>query len=120
MDGIKILLVDDEEMLVESVARFFTRKGFDVTKAFGIEEGRKLIKENDFQILITDMRMPDGFGSELIQLQRNKLPSSLIICATGFSEEDTAEILKKGANHVVGKPFEKKDLLQKIEAFIVS
>lgn len=118
MDGLSLLIVDDEEMLVDSLARFFTRKGFAVTKAFGIEEARSLIKANDFQVLLTDMRMPDGLGSELIKLQRGKHESSIIICATGFSEEDEKQILEHGANFVVGKPFEKKELLEKIQELL--
>lgn len=120
MDGLNMLIVDDEEILVESVARFFSRKGFNVTKAYGIEEARKLIKQNDFQVLLTDMRMPDGLGSEIIKLQRQKHESSIIVCATGFSEEDTKQILDHGANFVVGKPFEKKEILEKIQTLILS
>jgi DNA-binding response OmpR family regulator len=112
MGELTILLVDDEELLVESMARFFCRKNFDVLTANGVTEGRKIIKENDIQILITDMRMPDGEGIELIELLRKKSPSSIILCATGFSEEDESTILSKGANAVVGKPFEKKELLE--------
>ncbi|MCR9204969.1 MAG: response regulator [Halobacteriovoraceae bacterium] len=119
MVGLSLLIVDDEEMLVDSLARYFTRKGFVVTKALGVEEGRSLIKSQDFQILLTDMRMPDGLGSELIKLQRNKHESSIIICATGFSEEDTQQILDHGANFVVGKPFEKNELLKKIQEFLI-
>lgn len=120
MDGLKILIVDDEELLVESLARFFGRKGFIVEKAFGIEEARQKIKTDSFQILITDMRMPDGLGSELIELQRKQVAASIIICATGFSEEDKATILAKGADYVVSKPFEKKDLMEKITAKLIS
>lgn len=114
MGQLNLLIVDDEEMLVESLARFFKRKDFNVLTAYGVEEARKVIKENPIQILITDMRMPDGQGTEVIGLQRQLHPASVILCATGFAEEDTQTILSKGANHVVGKPFEKKALLDLI------
>ena len=114
MGQLTLLLVDDEELLVESMARFFKRKNFNVLTAHGVSEARALIKENDIQILITDMRMPDGQGIELIELLRTKSPNSVILCATGFSEEDEATILKKGANAVISKPFEKKNLLERI------
>ena len=58
--------------------------------------------------------MPDGSGTEVIELQRQLYPSSIILCATGFTEEDKGTILEKGANHVIGKPFEKKELLELI------
>lgn len=120
MGELTILLVDDEELLVDSMARFFRRKNFDVITANGVEEGRKLIKERDIQILITDMRMPDGEGVELIELLRKKAPASIIFCATGFSEEDEKTILEKGADAVVSKPFEKKDLLERITKELAS
>lgn len=120
MGELTILLVDDEELLVDSMARFFRRKSFDVITANGVTEARKIIKERDIQILITDMRMPDGEGIELIELLRKKSPASIIFCATGFSEEDESTILEKGANAVVAKPFEKKEILEKITKELVS
>lgn len=114
MGQLNLLIVDDEEMLVESLARFFKRKDFNVFTAYGVEEARTIIKNNPIQVLLTDMRMPDGVGTELIQLQRQLYPASVILCATGFSEEDTHTILEKGANHVLGKPFEKKEILNLI------
>ncbi len=114
MGQLNLLIVDDEEMLLDSLSRFFTRKGFNVTTANGVLSARELIKKNEYQILITDMRMPDGLGIEVIVLQRQLRPASIIFCATGFSEEDENSILEKGADAVIAKPFEKKAILEKI------
>lgn len=118
MGQLKLLIVDDEEMLLESLSRFFTRKGFEVTTVNGVIGARELIKKNDYQVLISDMRMPDGLGTEVISLQRQINPSSIILCTTGFSEEDELVIIEKGANLVVAKPFEKKDILEKIYSLL--
>lgn len=114
MGELNLLLVDDETLLVESLARFFKRKNFNVWTANGVEEARGIIKGHDIQIMITDMRMPDGLGIELIELLRKKSSAAIILCATGFSEEDEKTILDKGADAVVAKPFEKKELLELI------
>ncbi len=114
MGELNLLLVDDEEMLIESLSRFFKRKSFNVFTAHGVEEGRKIIKTQDIQVMITDMRMPDGQGIDLIELLRSIAPAAFILCATGFSEEDEKTILEKGADAVIAKPFEKKILLEMI------
>jgi len=120
MGELNLLIVDDEELLVESLARFFARKDFNVLTATRVAEAISLIHAHDIQIVITDMRMPDGLGTEVIKAARHKHQGAIIICATGFSEVDETTIIKGGADLVISKPFEKKALLSEILSRLAS
>lgn len=114
MGELTILLVDDEEVLLSSLEKFFIRKGFNVISSTRVNGAIELIRNHPIQILITDMRLPDGTGLSVIKSYKERYPQGLVLCVTGFSEEDETSILKAGADVIIGKPFEKKALLNTI------
>ena len=112
----KILIIDDEEMLVASLVKFFKRKGWEVVGVHGLEELRECLKTEDgFNAVISDMRMPDGSGLDVIDIMKGKFPGIKICIASGFSEESEEEIRNKGADFIMGKPYDKKSLLALFE-----
>lgn len=107
-----ILVVDDEEDLRNAIIFDLKRKGFHV---FSAESGSKalgLIKANNIDLVISDVRMADGDGMFLlgqIQALGKKVP---LIFITGFTDYSERECLERGALRVIAKPFDRKLLLE--------
>jgi two-component system response regulator PilR (NtrC family) len=99
------LIVDDEPDICELLELTFGRMGIDTRSAADLEQARALIEKEQFDICLTDMRLPDGNGIDLvrhIQQQQPRLPVAVI---TAFGSMDTAvEALKAGAFDFVSKP----------------
>jgi len=106
-----ILIVDDEPDIRELLEITLGRMGHDTRSAASLHEARELLDSRDFDLCLTDMRLPDGNGIELvshIQATRPELPVAVI---TAFGSMDTAiEALKAGAFDFVSKPVDLKML----------
>ena len=75
-----LLIIDDDVDICALLKRFFERKGFEVTTAFKAQDGIDLIRARAFDVLLTDFRLPDLDGLEVIKTVRSlraELPSSL-------------------------------------------
>ena len=66
----RILIVDDERSMQEFLEIFFRREGYDVTTASDVTSGQLCLESDDFDLLITDMQMPDGSGLDLLRFVR--------------------------------------------------
>ncbi len=102
----RILVVDDELIVCESCQRILEEEGLEVETALsGIEAFAKM-KENPFDIVITDLKMPGIDGMEVLRTLRKEYPDTIIIMITGFSTVETAvEAMKLGAFDYIPKPF---------------
>jgi DNA-binding response OmpR family regulator len=102
----KILIVDDEPDLREIFREEFEAVGFEVTEAANGREGIKWIESIDFDVVLTDVRMPGGTGVELAEsISKMKKAKPLIYMLSGYSEVDDPQSL----NHVeklFTKPFD--------------
>lgn len=117
--GNKILIVDDEELLRDNLARFFTRKGFEVQQAGSGNEALNVLEKGNVDVIVTDMRMADGDGLHLYRNSRHLSPIPIFIFLTGFSETSEEDLLKmQGVHSVEHKPVEKKALLAKIQTLL--
>ena len=106
MDKVRILVIDDEKVIREGVERALSKQGYDVTKAEDGDLGLALLKEREFDIVLTDLMMPglDGFAV-LGWIQENQ-PNVQVIVITGFATVSKAvSAMKQGAFDFVGKPF---------------
>ncbi|HSY25606.1 MAG TPA: response regulator, partial [Polyangiaceae bacterium] len=101
----RVLIVDDDKALGESLADELTTDGFDTTHVSSSREAAHLL-EQDFDILVTDLRMPVVDGLGLLALSRKIAPARPVIVMTAFSAVDTAiESIRQGAYHYLTKPF---------------
>ncbi|MGD0526447.1 MAG: sigma-54 dependent transcriptional regulator [Polyangiaceae bacterium] len=101
----KILIVDDDRALGETLADELTSDGYDTTHVASSREAARLL-EGDFDALVTDLRMPVVDGLGLLALSRQAAPSRPVIVMTAFSAVDTAiESIRQGAYHYLTKPF---------------
>ena len=114
--GLKVLLVDDEEDIIEVIRDRLEAYGFTVmTAGTGVEALRMLSMER-FDGVFLDVKMPEMGGIEALEEIRKKDQKIPVILITSSSTRESAiEALAKGANDFVLKPFEWQELKGKIE-----
>ncbi len=114
----RVLVVDDQPQMVDAVADALrdSERGYDVVATVSSTEALALLTREPFDALITDLRMPDLDGLELIAAARRVAPECQILVMTAFSAVDTAvESIRKGAYHYLTKPFKMAELLLFLE-----
>ncbi len=117
----RILIADDEEGVRRVLSIQLKRMGHETMEAENGAEAWKLIQEQTFQTLITDLKMPEMDGMELLQLVRKNYPQIPIIMITAHGTIDTAvEAMKRGAFDYITKPFNHDEFLKTIERAISS
>lgn len=117
MEKKKILIIDDEKDLVAMVALRLKKSGFFVSEAFTAEEGLKKAEEEKPGLILLDILLPDGDGYEVCRkLKSNPVTKNIaIFIFTASSLKDlTNKAIEAGAVDYVVKPFESKELLEKI------
>lgn len=104
MDKARILIVDDERSTLDAMCRFLKRR-FEVTGAADGAEAVKLISGNDYDLILTDLRMPGTDGMKVLEasLAKNPQPLCIILSAYG-TVENAVEAVKRGAFDFVMKP----------------
>ncbi len=114
----KVLLVDDEDDLREALAeQLITTEEFDISEAAVGSDGLSLAKENNFDLILLDVGLPDTDGRELCKLMRKQGVKAPIIMLTGHdSDADAILGLDSGANDYITKPFKLPVLLARIRA----
>ncbi|SRX73294.1 sigma-54-dependent transcriptional regulator [Aequorivita antarctica] len=112
----QIHIVEDDVAFGKMLTSFLERKGFQVTVSLTGESARKTLIENNFDLLITDLKLPDVSGLELLEFSQKNTPRTKVILMTGYAEVDTAvKAIKKGALDYISKPFRPEELLMIIE-----
>jgi len=102
----KVLIIDDDEGVCCLVEDILAEQGIDVVKAIGGEKGIRILTEEFFPVVITDLRMPDIDGFGIIDYIHKRKLLSLVIVITGYATIDNAiEALRRGAYDYVIKPF---------------
>ncbi|MFQ5788073.1 MAG: response regulator, partial [Thermodesulfobacteriota bacterium] len=103
----KLLVVDDEHLIVKIISDIFTNEGFEVISALNCERALQHLREDSFHIVLTDIRMPERNGIDLLEDIRAFNPEIPVILMTGFASFDTAvEAVKHGAFDYLSKPLD--------------
>lgn len=114
----KILLVEDDDILAFSIEYTLKNEGVDVTYAKNLKEAREKISNNNFNLLLLDVRLPDGSGYELCREIR-KTSDIFIIFLTACDEEvNIVSGLDMGADDYITKPFRIRELISRIKAVL--
>ena len=109
LSGARILVVDDEPDLRTLYELTLLREGYRVETAESLAQGLQLLNEHRFDVLITDMRLPDGLGMELIRQVRSQQRRERCVVITAYgSAENAVESLKAGAFDYLTKPVDLK------------
>jgi two-component system, NtrC family, response regulator PilR len=106
-----ILVVDDEPDIIEVLEIVLSDEGLDVFKANSGQEALAILREKEVDMVISDIRMPDFSGVELLREARQIVPDAIFIMITAFASPETAiEALQHGAFDYITKPFRMEDL----------
>ena len=120
LDGKKLLIVDDEPDLREMLEFEFEMSGASVTTAANGREAFEKVKSGNFDLVISDIRMPGGDGVELIQrMQRDSVKTPLIFIS-GFADIQVDEAYELGASGYFAKPFVLQDIVKKAKDLCLS
>jgi two-component system response regulator PilR (NtrC family) len=114
--GSRLLVVDDERSMQEFLEIFFQSEGYDVATADGVAAARLQLETDEFDVIITDIQMPDGNGLDLLRAAQESAPESVVIVMTAFASTDTAiEAMKRGAYDYITKPFKVDEIRVVVE-----
>ena len=115
----KILIVEDEKLLADSLKEMLERKGFQVEVAYDGETGREYALLGIYDLLILDVMMPKLNGYEVASQVRAKRCTTPILMLTARSSlEDRIQGLNAGADYYLTKPFDSRELLACINALL--
>ncbi len=107
----RLLIVDDELHVRESLSHWFTEDGFEVETASGGHAALALLGHKNFEVIISDIKMPKMDGLELLRRVHAKDPDVAIVLVTAYASVDTAvQALKEGAYDYLVKPFDPEEL----------
>ena len=106
-----ILLVDDEPNIIEILEIMLRDEGMEVQKASSAREALDLLRRNPVDAVISDIRMPDMSGVDLLKEARQLSPDTVFILMTAFASTETAiDALQHGAYDYLTKPFKMEEL----------
>ena len=111
----RILLVDDEDFILASTKRLLEKSGYICKTAGTGKEALELLQKGKFDLVISDINMPEMSGLELMQKAKEMFPDLEFIITTGhIGEYSFGDIIEKGAADFISKPFEIRELNAKI------
>ncbi len=112
LQGLSILVVDDEDGLREAVSLALKSRGATVTQAPGGRPAFEMLKVTKFDWVVSDIRMPDGDGMSLLaQIQTLAEHIPKVILVTGFADVTRDQVLNQGAIALLSKPFGRQSLI---------
>lgn len=117
---LKILLVEDEEAILQEIAEYLRRRRLDVSTSANFESAQRALAEtgHDLDVVVTDVRLPDGDGLDLVQqIGASQGPRPRVIVITGhLDQKAVTQARDSGAEAVMLKPFALKALFERIVA----
>ncbi|MCB9026629.1 MAG: response regulator [Bdellovibrionaceae bacterium] len=117
----RILVVDDEPELLKALKEVFQIFGFLVTTATSGNKAWNLLKDSDFDLVISDIRMKDGSGIELLQKCKNRDPlNPRFLVMSGFTDFSEAELYELGVDGFFAKPFDANAIRTAIKDSLLS
>jgi DNA-binding NtrC family response regulator len=111
MSGQRILIVDDEASIRDMLGFFFHKRGFEVLTASNFTEGQASALRSTPDLILSDIKMPDGNGLDLLRRVKAESPKTPVIMITAHtSTPDAIEAMKAGAVDYIAKPFNIEEL----------
>lgn len=114
-DKLKILVVDDEAVILDSAQKILSREGFVVRITNSAERALDILRADPPAVMLVDLKLPKLSGMELLNLTRREFPALAVILMTGYSTlENAVTALKNGAFDFLPKPFAFEELLSTV------
>jgi DNA-binding NtrC family response regulator len=110
--GLRILVVDDEEVIRDVLSTLLEREGYEVTVAATAGEALSLFETEPSDVILLDLMLPDRPGLELMREIRRQDPDAVIVIVTAYSSiEGAIQAMREGAFHYIPKPFQNQEVL---------
>jgi formate/nitrite transporter len=107
----KMLIIDDEEIVLKSCRKIFEAEGFDVVTTTNPQEGLKLAADSHFDVILIDWMMPGFDGMDVVEEIDRRSPGSAVVMISGYPSVGRAtEAMKRGAMDYVAKPFKPEEI----------
>jgi DNA-binding NtrC family response regulator len=112
----RVLVVDDEPMIVSLLSTILREKGWNVTEARSGTDGIDLLDRARFDVILTDLVMPGDSGIDLLRAAKEIHPDVEVILMSGYATADTAiEAMRNGAFHYIMKPLKPDEVVNLVE-----
>ncbi|MEM7484766.1 MAG: sigma-54 dependent transcriptional regulator [Bacteroidota bacterium] len=109
----KILIIEDDTAFCQMLHKFLAKHNFDISTSYTITDAKQKLKSSLFDIILSDVRLPEGDGIALLSRIKSEFPSTQVILMTGYAEVKTAvSAMKKGAFDYISKPFTPENILK--------
>jgi len=119
IDNPRLLVVDDERVICEGCDRIFSPQGFQVEKSNDSSEGLSLATENDYSVILLDVKMPKMDGIQFLEKLRVKKPDVPVVFITAYpSVPNAASAVRLGASDYVTKPFTPEEITQSVQRLV--
>jgi DNA-binding response OmpR family regulator len=113
----RILLVEDEDRIASFVVKGLQSEGQVVERAAGVAEARRLLEERAYDLVLLDLLLPDGHGSDILATVRAGDPDTPVIVLSALGEvDDKVSLLDMGADDYLTKPFSMRELSARVRA----
>jgi DNA-binding NtrC family response regulator len=108
---VKILVVDDDKELADTLAEYLAKLEYQATAAYGGAEALTAFREGEYHLVVTDLMMPDMDGIELLGKVKQLDKKAIVLVITGYGTiESAVSAIKKGAFDFIPKPFTMEEL----------
>jgi len=115
-EEINVLVVDDESLMRNLVYKILGQENYRVALAASVEEALEVLSQKEFQLVISDIKMPERNGIELLKRVKEDHPHTGVVMMTAYGDTYTArEVLLAGAEEYITKPFKRKELSSAVE-----
>src|SRR5262245_15110953 len=112
----RVLIIDDESFHAETVAESLQRVGYECTLATSGEAGAKKIEDEEFDVILTDLKRAKVDGLEILRKARQEQPETAVVVITGHGDVKTAvEAMKQGASNFLQKPVNLTELRSMVD-----
>jgi DNA-binding NtrC family response regulator len=115
-ESVKILVVDDEAIMRNLLLKILEQEGYNVTPVNSYHEAVAKLTDNRYDLVLSDVKMPETSGFELLKTIKKEWPQTAVIMMTGYGDAYTVkEALMLGADEYVTKPFKSHEISLIIE-----
>jgi CheY-like chemotaxis protein len=115
--GPRVLFVDDDERVLHGLRIWLRGRGWDMRFAAGGPEALQLMQDWTPDVVVTDMRMPEIDGAELLRRVRDLHPAALRVALSGYAQEELGRRAEALSHHWFDKPCERQRLIDTIETW---
>ena len=116
---IEVLIIEDEEDICYLLSGILKRKNLHTSYVTSLFAAKKILSEQNPDILFIDNHLPDGFGIDFISTIKQGHPSTKIVVITAHNtSDDKAKALKQGADYFIGKPFSSETITKTLDILL--